>query len=303
MRLIIIFFVTFSFSLFAQDYIDLVRLQYTSTPENNFENSNAATSLQKLGANVTLPISLKNKNVILTGLVYDRLDFSLVPRGSKENFSAVTLKMGMNLKHSEKWSTTFLLLPKLASNFEEKIQKEDFQAGTLILTKKQKSEYLAYKFGVYANTDRFGPFFVPLFGGYYQKEKIEIDAIIPSYAIINYSLSDKLSTGINWRATVRSYNRTAAINIHQTLPLAYIHHLSNEIGGHFNYEPIKGIMLRVTGGVSVGRSIRTYQNLDKIDFGLSLFRFGDERVVLNPDFANGAFLRTEIAYRHYLNRE
>ncbi len=300
MRLTIIFLLTYCTPVFAQDYIDLIRLQYTSTPQNTFEQSNESTALQKIGANVTLPISLENGNAILSGLVYGHLDLSLVPGGDRETFSAMTLKMGMNLKHSEKWSTTFLLLPKIASNFEEEIRKEDFQVGGLLLFKKKKSEHLIYKFGAYANADRFGPFLVPLFGGYYQKNKLEIDAIIPSYAIINYSLTENISAGVNWRATVRSYNRTTSLNLHQRLSLAYIHHLSNEIAGHVNYEPIKGVIVRAMGGIAVGRSFRTYQNSDKIDFGLSLFRFGDDRAALNPGFANGAFFRTEIAYRYYL---
>ncbi len=54
-------------------------------------------------------------------------------------------------------------------------------------------------------------------------------------------------------------------------------------------------------GVSLGRSFRVYENDDKIDFGLSLFRFGDDRAPLNTDFANGLFYRAELAYRVYLD--
>jgi hypothetical protein len=55
-------------------------------------------------------------------------------------------------------------------------------------------------------------------------------------------------------------------------------------------------------GVSLGRSFREYQTGDKIDFGLSLFRFGDDRVPLNRDFEDGAFGRVEVAYRYYLSK-
>ena len=80
-----------------------------------------------------------------------------------------------------------------------------------------------------------------------------------------------------------------------------MHHLSNEIAAHIGYEPVKGLILRGMAGVSLGRSFREYQTGDKIDFGLSLFRFGDDRVPLNTDFADGLFYRAELAYRVYLN--
>ena len=44
-----------------------------------------------------------------------------------------------------------------------------------------------------------------------------------------------------------------------------------------------------------------YENEDKIDFGLSLFRFGDKRKQLNTDFENGQFHRLELGYRIYLD--
>jgi hypothetical protein len=164
----------------------------------------------------------------------------------------------------------------------------------------KKNENLSYKFGAYMNGDRFGPFLVPLFGFYYQKNKLEMDVIVPSYAKINYRLTPKVTTGVNWRATVKSYNvQGGAISIYST-PL-YVHHLSNEIAAHVGYETVKGLIIRGMAGVSLGRSFRVYENDDKIDFGLSLFRFGDDRVPLNTDFANGLFYRAELVYRVYLD--
>ena len=81
----------------------------------------------------------------------------------------------------------------------------------------------------------------------------------------------------------------------------YMHHLSNEVGVHLSYEPIKGAIIRAISGTSLGRSFRVYENGDKIDFGLSLFRFGDDRKQLNSDFKNGQFHRLELCYRIYLD--
>jgi hypothetical protein len=290
----------YSFSSFSQNYVDILNSEYTATPQNTFDSSNQTTDLQKFNFNLIVPIELKNGNALLTGVVYDRVSAVWDPNENKMPVSSYILKVGINVKHSEKWSATYLLLPKVASNFKEELRKEDFQIGGLVLAKMKKNENLSYKFGAYMNGDRFGPFLVPLFGFYYQKEKLEMDVIVPSYAKINYRLMPKVTTGVNWRATVKSYNvQGGAISIYST-PL-YVHHLSNEIAAHVGYEPVKGLIIRGMAGVSLGRSFRVYENDDKIDFGLSLFRFGDDRVPLNTDFANGLFYRAELVYRVYLD--
>ena len=291
------------YTIQAQNYVDILHSEYTATPQSTFENSDSTTDLQKLNVNLTVPLKLKNGNAILTGLVYDRVDTRLWEHTDNMPVSSYILKLGMNIKHSDKWSTTALLLPKLASRFEEDISSQDFQFGALVLAKMKKNEHMTYKFGAYMNGDKFGPFLVPLLGFYYKKEKLEMDVIVPSYVKINYSITPKLTAGVNWRATVKSYNLNGpTINLPANVlfPL-YMHHLSNEVAAHIGYEPIKGVILRGMAGVSLGRSFRVYENGDKIDFGLSLFRFGDDRVPLNPDFDNGLFYRAELAYRIYLN--
>jgi len=288
---------------FAQNYVDVLHSEYTATPQNTFDSSNQTKDLQKININITTPIKLKNGNAILTGLVYDRVNTSFDPGEKMTPVSSFILKMGMNIKHSDKWSTTFLLLPKLASTFTATTTSEDFQFGGLVLAKKKKTENLSYKIGAYMNGDQFGPFLVPLFGFYYKKKKLEMDVIVPSYAKINYSLSPKFTAGVNWRATVKSYNlQGPMVNLPAVVKRPfYMHHLSNEIAAHIGYEPVKGVIVRGMAGVSLGRSFRVYENDDKIDFGLSLFRFGDDRVPLNTDFANGLFYRAELAYRVYLD--
>ena len=162
----------YSCSSYAQNYVDILRAEYTATPQNTFDSSNQTTDLQKVNLNLTVPLELKNGNAILAGVVYDRVSTAWDPNENKMPVSSYILKVGMNVKHSEKWSASYLLLPKVASNFKEELRKEDFQVGGLILAKMKKNENFSYKFGTYMNGDRFGPFLVPLFGFYYQKDKL-----------------------------------------------------------------------------------------------------------------------------------
>ncbi len=290
---------------YAQNYIDIVHTEYTNTPQNEFEgqsnsSDSSSSELEKIHVNLTVPIPLKNENTLITGIVYDRINTLFSANSNSIPVSSVILKTGINVTYSEKWSATYMLLPKLASSFEDKTTRSDFQLGGLGLAKKKKNDFLSYKFGAYFNGDLFGPFLVPLFGFYYKKDNWELDIIIPSYAKINYNLSSKVTTGINWRATVKSYHlNNSSITTRQNS--SYMHHLSNEIGAHLSYEPIKGVIIRALSGVSLGRSFRVYEKGDKIDFGLSLFRFGDDRKQLNTDFENGQFHRLELCYRVYLD--
>ncbi|PCJ65927.1 MAG: hypothetical protein COA58_07550 [Bacteroidetes bacterium] len=302
MRVLLVLFITvISVPSFAQNYVDIVKIEYTQTPQNTFDSSIASTDLQKVSVNLTIPIELKNGNAILTGIAYDRVSTKYHPIAYKTPVTAILLKLGMNIKHSDKWSSTFLLLPKVATDHVADLTNRDFQLGALGLAKKKKSEHLTYKFGAYFNGDKFGPFLVPLAGFYYQKKKWEMDVIVPSYAKINYSLQHKLTAGLNWRATVKSYNLRANKS-YSLFTNKYLHHLSNEIAAHLGYEPVKGIIVRGMVGFSLGRSFRVYDNDDKIDFGLSSFRFGDDRAPLNQDFKNGMFYRTELVYRYYLKK-
>ena len=290
---------------YTQNYIDIIHTENTNTPQNEFKNQpnssdSISSKLKKIHVNLTLPIPLKNQNTLITGIVYDRINTRFTENSTSIPVSSIILKTGINVSYSDKWSALYILLPKIASSFENKITRSDFQIGGLGIAKKKKNDFLSYKFGAYFNGDLFGPFLVPLFGFYYKKDNWEMDIIIPSYAKINYNLSSKVTTGINWRATVKSYHlNNSNITTHQNS--LYMHHLSNEVGVHLSYEPIKGVIIRAISGVSLGRSFRVYENGDKIDFGLSLFRFGDNRNQLNSDFKNGQFYRLELCYRIYLN--
>ena len=44
----------------AQDYIDLVKLDYTITPSNTFNKSTHKTSLQAINGNLTLPFVINS---------------------------------------------------------------------------------------------------------------------------------------------------------------------------------------------------------------------------------------------------
>lgn len=284
----------------AQKYVDLAKFFYANTPANQFDSTTAKTRVQEYGMDITLPIKLKNGNALLTGFYAESISTRVNP--AEPNLTSVyttMLKLGMNIKHNENWSGTYLLLPKLSSDFKN-IGANDFQIGAIFLLKYQKKENLNYKLGLYYNTELFGPFFVPILGLYYlsPNEKLEVDLSLPLWADFNYKVLDKVRVGVNFAAFVRSYYLNEPFQGNSD---NYLTKSTNELYGYLQFDLGKSIVLQTKVGYSIGRNYRVYDSNDDIDWGLSAFKFGDNRKQLNPDFKDGLVYRARLIYRFHLN--
>lgn len=289
----LIFFLFFANSIFAQEYVDLIKNHYAISPNNNFDSIGGNSNVEEFGTDLTLPIVLKNKNVFITGITAEQVRLKLHPSASTSSISSITLKLGYQYNHSEKVSGTYMLLPKLASDFKN-LESKDFQLGALALYKIKKSNLFKYHAGLYYNSDLFGPFVVPLLGFYYKSEnkKLEANFTLPIWADLNYSLTDWMNIGTNFSAYVRSY--------HLSQSNTYVAKKTNEVFGYLQFNIKKSFILQTKVGYSIGRSYKAYADSDKTDFALSAFRFGDNRTVLNPTFNNGAIFRVRLLYRFHI---
>lgn len=290
-------------SLYAQNYVDLLQAFYSNTPLNQFDSSLNKTRVQDFGLAFTLPIIINPKNTLVTGMEMERMSASLTPAGTSGSVASILLRLGINKQLNEKWNGTVLLLPKLASDFQKTanttaIVPEDFQIGTFIMFKYIKNPNYKYKIGLYANTDLFGPMFSPMLGLYYKSEnkKFEADITLPFLADLNYRVMEKAQAGLRFSAFVRTYNLH---NPYYSVNGEYLTKTSNEIYSYFAFEPKKGIVIKTSLGYSIARNYRLYDIQDKVAFGLSAFRFGDNRKQLNSDFADGIIFRIDLIYRFY----
>ncbi len=282
------------FSL-AQDYVDLARFHYSDTPQNNFDSIGGTTTVKDFGLDVTLPIVINDDNTFLTGFNIDQITTKIDPNLNPFTVSTVNLKFGYNKKHSEKWSGTYMFLPKISSDFKN-ITSTDYQFGGLVLMKYSKKENLKYTVGAYYNGELFGPFIVPLLGMYYKSsnEKFEANLTLPIWADFNYKLNKFMKVGANFSAFVRSYNLGESN--------AYVVKKSNDIFGYLQFNLTKSILLQTKAGYTIGRSYKAYQNGDEADLGLSAFRFGDNRTVLNPTFKDGLVFKVRLIYRFHIEK-
>ena len=128
----------------AQNYIDIGRFSYANTPLNTFENTSEQTKVEEFGLQLTFPIVLNDKTIILTGLSADRSRLRLDPDFTDHTaLNKVRLQLGLNQVYSEKWTGTYVLLPSIASDFEI-VTNEDFQIGLLTLLTFTKNKNLNY---------------------------------------------------------------------------------------------------------------------------------------------------------------
>lgn len=280
----------------AQDYVDLARFHYSTTPANNFDSIGGNTTVEDFGLDVTLPIVINDNNTFLSGFNLDQVTTKLHPDTNPVTLSTVNLKLGYNKNHSEKWNGTYMFLPKISSDFKN-LGSKDYQFGALALMKYTKKENLKYSFGAYYNGELFGPFIVPLVGLYYKSEnkKLEVNMTLPIWADINYKLTNFVTAGANFAAFVRSY--------HLSENSAHVVKKSNDVFAYLQFSLTKSILLQTKAGYTIGRSFKVYDNADKTDLGISAFRFGDEREVLNPTFEDGLMFKVRLIYRFHIENE
>jgi Domain of unknown function (DUF6268) len=296
---LIISILSVSFSASAQKYVDIAKVYYSVSSANTFENSDSSTRIKEFGIDVTLPVVINADNALLTGLFYERNQTKLFESEPEETFSVVGLRAGLSRKHSNRWTGTYILIPKMASDFKD-VSSKDFQLGAIILMKYTKRDNLNYKIGAYYNAELFGPFIVPLFGTYYisKNNKFEANLTLPFLVDVNYKLHDRLNVGINFNGQVRSYRLS---EIPETDSGGYVVKASNELFSYLKFNLSKGLSFQARVGYSLGRSYRVYNESDKIVIGSVLIKVGDNREQLNTDFSDGFIYQASLTYRFIRN--
>lgn len=298
-QLFLLIFISTSFITNGQDYINLGKFHYANTPVNQFDSATNGTRIQEYGLDLTLPIVLDSTKTIITGLYAESVSTQTAPANSNlTSVYSTMLKVGMNFKYGDKWDGTYIFLPKISSDFKS-IGSADFQYGAYALFKYKKRDNLNYKFGLYYNSELFGPFFVPIIGFYYlsKSEKLEMNFNLPISADINYKMNDRVRVGMNFLAFVRTYHLNEPYDGN---PNNYLTKTTNEIFGYLQFDVTKSLILQTKVGYSIGRNYRVYDIEDRITWGMSAFKFGDDRDQLNPDFSDGLIFRAKLIYRYHL---
>jgi hypothetical protein len=255
---------------------------------------------------VYYPKKLSDKAVLLTGFTVEntRLDLN-VSRISTANFvsgrSSLTmtrLNLGMKYQHSEKWSGTYVFLPKIASDFEN-IGSNDFQFGGLAVLDYQYSESYKIKFGLYASSENHGSTITPLIGLWHRSKdnKFYINATLPIRMDANYALSKSFSVGSDLATSIKSYN------LSQINTASYVQE-----------ESIRFALYAALGLMDNSIILRGKVGFDTTDYGVfnSNQKVGaqvltfplstDKRNRLNSEFDSSLYVGFDAIYRFDLNK-
>lgn len=288
---LLIFF--FPFICLGQEYLDLFKIGYGQSFKNDFKEVDGNTRINSFKTILTFPIAFNEHHALITGADFSFKKLQLYPEAKDSNLYSTMFTFGLASTWSKKWSTTFVLLPKIASDYS-RVTQEDLFIGGIAILKFKKSENLLYRFGVYASEEAFGVFATPILGVYYMSpnKKFEIDLSLPIKGDMNYKLG-RATLGLDYFGISRSFN------LHNENESAFYVDLNAiEFSTYLQFNLInKSILVKTKLGYS-SDDYKIFAKDDKMDFALSAFKFGDNRTQLNPTLQGSLFVKLEFNYRY-----
>ena len=289
-------------TLNAQDYLDIFKASYSQANLGNVDNEDAEDSEDSEVTNTNLelylPIPITSKAVILAGFTYENTGLNNYHSinenfdGTQSDLIMTRLNLGMKINHGNKWSGTYVALPKLASDFND-LGADDFQMGGLALLEKKYSSRKVLKFGAYVSSENFGTTVTPIIGLWYKSKnsKFYVNATLPIRADANYSLTDAFSLGANLLSSVKSYNLTG-----------------DNKDFYAQEESIRLSAFAAYGFLNDMLIVRARVGLDTTDYGIYnknqnsivqvlTAQIGDERTRENSEFSAAPFVGIDLMFR------
>ena len=296
-------FLLLVFSLFtlftnAQDYVDIVKFSNNNANLGNLDDD-YETNTNNFNFELYYPKVINKNLVFLTGITAENTALNLGKNFDRGNLTMTRLNLGIKYQYNEKWSGTYVLLPKLASDFKN-IGSQDFQFGALAILDYQYSEGYKWKFGLYSSTENFGTTITPIIGLWHRSknEKFFINATLPIRMDMNYSLSKKFSIGTDLLTSIKSYN------LADTGSNFYVQEESIRFAAYVAYGLLDNSLI-VRGKIGYDTTdYGMYNSNDTVGVQVLTVQLGgDDRVRLNSEFDAGIFMGADLIYRFDLSKK
>ena len=190
----------------SQPFVDLLNIRFQYFPPVSYSSKAAKMDIREMTYGLTLPFQFKNKNAIITGISYDQLRFGYSDTSENKNLYGVNLLVGyLHYLKVDKWKVLIMALPKLSSDHLFHHAKEYQQGGVVLFTYKRKAN-LAYRLGLYYNSEFFGHFFMPLLGLEWKPfERVYFYGVFPNNLNLEYKARNKLYLGLSYSNLTQSY--------------------------------------------------------------------------------------------------
>ena len=117
-----------------------------------------------------------------------------------------------------------LALFRLNSDFI-RVNEKSFQVGGVVLASRDINETLVLKYGLYYNSDRFGPFFAPLLGfDWKAAPKWRVFGIMPQSLTIENKVSNLFRYGVAY------FSPNITFQVNSPLRDLYLHQVQTRVG-------------------------------------------------------------------------
>ncbi len=207
----------FAISSHAQNFTDIFNLSSSYLPTTYKSNTADLNTTRNTIANLVIPIKIDSANLIYSRLYGEQLSSTIENNQQSTTSDLYSVFLALGLQHetkNKKWKFCGLIIPKLSSDFKNRISGHDEQLGAYALLTYTVNSNLKFKAGLYYNSEFFGNFFVPLLGmDWNVSDRFRLYGTLPTNYRIEYSLvKRKVATGLGFKSFTRSYRLNSALN-------------------------------------------------------------------------------------------
>ncbi len=267
------------FKAFSQPFIDIISANYQFNPaDETISSSKIPLTATIVGAALNIPFKIDSDYIALNpsyenqSLQYD----------SRENISSLnSFALPISWLHqwkNQKWKTAFVFISRINTYQLSEINKNAIQFGGAVVNTYKRKENVKYKFGLYYNSEFFGPFFMPLLGiDWNVNSRLNIFGVLPGSMTVEYKiLPHRFHAGINFRSVTSSYR----VNTNSFLKIN-----DNQLKLFFDCYFTKNMVLSLEAGHTIFRKYK------------SGIKFDGENKTENLNVSESYLCKVTFAYR------
>ncbi len=286
-----------SVTLFAQNRFDVFYaagnynfLQTTDAiPDNNYDSY--------FMTNISVPVVLKDSSIWYTSIDYQYFSTSTLTTSlglntiNQFNLHGILLRTGYVHRFNSKQSLQVLFVPRYMTDFVADFSNS-LQLGGMLMYEKVKNKDYTWRVGVIYNNEFFGTYIVPIFYlDWNMTSKIKVKGLLPIYGKLYMEPNENVDVGLHFIGLTTSHriNEPGYEN-------AYVERKTIDISAFGNFHLFDNIFMEARAGYTISRDYGLYAEDDKVDLGLPLVYFGDDRTRLNEEFGGGAFVHLRLIY-------
>jgi hypothetical protein len=267
----------------AQPYTDIASFSAQQL-NTDYANSTERNTTTNYFAGLLVPLKIDSNNNIIIRLNGEELvTQNNAYSSTKGRLYALTLGVGAQHYFTRKLSAVLLLMPKIASDFSERFNKNDWQYGGSILVQYKFGRNFRAKAGLFYNREPFGNFFVPLFGVDWQiSPRWMLYGTFPLMNRLEFKINEHFFTGIGARIYGRSYRLNSYWNSN------YVWNQENQIKYFFDYYISKKLVCYAELGRTIGygpKQIMYKQSRENVALNHPLYQPIDQGFFVNVGLA------------------